>query len=73
MAHYEGTAEEIYSQCCGKIDMFVAGAGTGGTIAGIGKRLKELIPTIEVIIALRLDCCHRSLWLHFGPAGIFES
>ncbi|KAI8925473.1 tryptophan synthase beta subunit-like PLP-dependent enzyme [Entophlyctis helioformis] len=49
MAHYEGTAEEIYAQCGGKIDMFVAGVGTGGTIAGIGKRLKELIPTIQIV------------------------
>lgn len=48
LAHYYGTAEEIYAQCGGKIDMFVAGAGTGGTIAGVGKRLKELIPTIKV-------------------------
>ncbi|KAJ3317640.1 hypothetical protein HDV06_001330 [Boothiomyces sp. JEL0866] len=48
-AHYYGTAEEIYAQCDGKIDMFIAGVGTGGTIAGIGKRLKELIPTIKII------------------------
>jgi cystathionine beta-synthase len=48
LAHYYGTAEEIYAQCGGKIDMFVAGAGTGGTLAGIGKRLKELIPSIKV-------------------------
>ncbi|KAJ1344356.1 cystathionine beta-synthase [Batrachochytrium salamandrivorans] len=43
------TAEEIYKQCGGKLDMFVASVGTGGTIAGIGKRLKELIPNIQVI------------------------
>jgi cystathionine beta-synthase len=48
-AHYYGTAEEIYEQCGGKLDMFVAGAGTGGTIAGIGKRLKELLPNIIIV------------------------
>jgi cystathionine beta-synthase len=49
LAHYYGTAEEIYAQCGGKLDMFVAGVGTGGTIAGIGKRLKELIPGIQIV------------------------
>jgi cystathionine beta-synthase len=49
LAHYHGTAEEIYQQCGGKLDMFVAGVGTGGTIAGIGKRLKELIPGIQIV------------------------
>ncbi|KAJ3302378.1 hypothetical protein HDV03_005019 [Kappamyces sp. JEL0829] len=49
LAHYHGTAEEIYQQCGGKLDMFVGGVGTGGTIAGIGKRLKELIPGIKIV------------------------
>ena len=49
MAHYEGTAEEIYAQCGGKLDMFVCGAGTGGTIAGVGRRLKELIPGVQIV------------------------
>ncbi|KAI8809653.1 tryptophan synthase beta subunit-like PLP-dependent enzyme [Cladochytrium replicatum] len=49
LAHYEGTAEEIIAQCGGKIDMFVAGAGTGGTIAGTAKKLKEKIPGIKVV------------------------
>ncbi|KAJ3198362.1 hypothetical protein HDU82_001241, partial [Entophlyctis luteolus] len=49
MAHYEGTAEEILSQCGGKIDMFVASAGTGGTIAGVAKKLKEKCPDCIVI------------------------
>lgn len=44
-----GTAEEIYAQCGGKLDMFVCGVGTGGTIAGIGKRLKELLPNIKIV------------------------
>ena len=41
---YKGTAEEILAQCGGKIDMFVASAGTGGTIAGIAKKIKERCP-----------------------------
>ncbi len=43
-AHYKGTAEEILEQMEGSIDYFVAGMGTGGTITGIGKRLKEKYP-----------------------------
>lgn len=49
MAHYEGTAEEIYDQCDGKLDYFIASAGTGGTITGTAKKLKEKIPNLKVI------------------------
>ncbi|SPQ95499.1 Cystathionine beta-synthase [Plasmodiophora brassicae] len=49
LAHYEGTAEEIYLQCQGQLDMIVVAAGTGGTIAGVSKRLKELLPNIIVV------------------------
>ena len=49
MAHYDGTAEELWRQSGGKIDMLVAGAGTGGTITGIAKRLKELNPEIIIV------------------------
>ncbi|KAJ3024881.1 UNVERIFIED_CONTAM: hypothetical protein HDU68_007688 [Siphonaria sp. JEL0065] len=49
MAHYEGTAEELLAQCDGKIDMFVASAGTGGTIAGVAKKLKEKCPNIIIV------------------------
>eukprot|EP00011_Vannellida_sp_DIVA3-517-6-12_P005147 CAMPEP_0114613810 /NCGR_PEP_ID=MMETSP0168-20121206/5327_1 /TAXON_ID=95228 ORGANISM="Vannella sp., Strain DIVA3 517/6/12" /NCGR_SAMPLE_ID=MMETSP0168 /ASSEMBLY_ACC=CAM_ASM_000044 /LENGTH=458 /DNA_ID=CAMNT_0001824833 /DNA_START=40 /DNA_END=1416 /DNA_ORIENTATION=+ len=49
LAHIEGTAEEIYRQTQGKLDMVVVGAGTGGTITGIAKRLKELIPGVKVV------------------------
>ena len=49
LAHYEGTAEEIWRQCGGKVDMLVAGAGTGGTITGVARRLKELNPDIQIV------------------------
>uniref|UniRef100_A0A8C9TY75 Cystathionine beta-synthase n=1 Tax=Scleropages formosus TaxID=113540 RepID=A0A8C9TY75_SCLFO len=49
LAHYSTTAEEILDQCDGKVDMLVAGAGTGGTITGIGRKLKEKCPNIKII------------------------
>lgn len=47
--HYETTAEEIWQQTDGNIDVFVAGVGTGGTLSGTGKRLKELNPNIHIV------------------------
>jgi cysteine synthase B len=47
-AHYESTAEEIWAQTDQRVTHFVAGVGTGGTITGVGKRLKELNPSVQV-------------------------
>lgn len=48
-AHYYTTGEELLIQCDSKIDVFVCGAGTGGTITGTSKKLKEKIPNLKVI------------------------
>ncbi len=49
LAHYHGTAEEILEQTDGAFDYFVATAGTGGTITGTAKRLKEKMPKVKII------------------------
>ncbi|XP_063918616.1 cystathionine beta-synthase [Zophobas morio] len=49
LAHYDTTAEEILDQCDGQVDMIVVGAGTGGTITGIGKKFKEVSPNTVIV------------------------
>jgi cysteine synthase B len=48
-AHYDGTAVEILEQTHGELTHFVGGIGTGGSITGIGKRLKEHNPDIRIV------------------------
>ena len=48
-AHYETTGPEIYRQTYGKVDVFVAGMGTGGTLMGTGKFLREKKPEVRIV------------------------
>jgi cystathionine beta-synthase len=49
LAHYDLTAEEILTQCDFALDMLVCAAGTGGTITGIGRKIKEICPRCKIV------------------------
>ena len=55
-SHYYGTAEEIINQMDGEFEYFVGGVGTGGSITGIGRKLKEVYPNIKII------CVRPEVW-----------
>lgn len=49
LAHYRSTGPELHAQMDGKIDVFIAGLGTGGTISGVAKYLKEQNPNVRIV------------------------
>ena len=51
LAHYESTAPEIWKQTDGTVDAFVASTGTGGTLAGVSRYLKEQNPNVQIVLA----------------------
>ena len=60
LAHTEGTAQEIWRQCHRQVDMVVAGAGTGGTIAGLAQALKKHNPRIVVVGKVHWTGCQKT-------------
>ncbi len=69
-AHYLGTGQEIWEQTRGRVTHFVAGIGTGGTIMGTGRRLKELNPAIRILAVEPAEALHGLEGLKHMPTSI---
>ncbi|HEX9794705.1 MAG TPA: pyridoxal-phosphate dependent enzyme [Planctomycetota bacterium] len=61
-AHYRGTAPEIWAQTGGRLDAFVACCGTGGTVAGVGRYLRERDPRIRIVAADPQGSVYAEFW-----------
>lgn len=83
-AHYDATGPEIWADTDGRVDVFVAGAGTGGTLSGVGKYLKERNPGVRVaavepsrspLLSLGLTGPHglQGIGANFVPANLDRS
>jgi cysteine synthase B len=76
-AHYDGTGPEIIAQTHGRLTHFVAGVGTTGTVVGVGRRLRETNPAVEVIAAEPDSALHGiEGWKHLPSAitpGIYDA
>ena len=68
-AHYETTGPEIWEDTQGVVDIFIAGVGTGGTVTGVGRYLKEKNPNIQIIAVEPKDSPMLTEG-RFGPHGI---
>ena len=68
-AHYLGTGPEIWEQCGGRIDYFVAAGSTGGTVSGTGRYLKERDPAIKVVMPDPLG----SIYGPYFRSGAFDA
>jgi cysteine synthase A len=69
LAHYESTGPEIWSQTDGAVDAFVASVGTGGTLAGVSRYLKEQKESVEIVLADPLGSALYA-WVKTGEASM---
>ncbi len=72
LAHYKGTGPEIWNQTQGKVDCFVASCGTGGTITGVGRYLREKNPRLKLYVVepSEASVISEARWGHHRVEGI---